>query len=39
METVIYIVLALLGGLYLVGAVIGLWLCKVTKDSTKELDS
>ena len=37
METAICVLLVILGGLYLVGAIMGVLLGKVTKDSIKEL--
>ena len=39
METFIFVVLVILGGLYLIGSIMGLWLIKVASDSSKELET
>lgn len=39
METLITVVPVILGGLYLIGTIMGLWLGKVTLDSNKELET
>jgi hypothetical protein len=39
METAICVLIVILGGLYLIGAIMGFWLGKVTKDHSKELET
>lgn len=39
METAIFVLLVILGGLYLIGAIMGVLLGKVTKDHSKELET
>jgi glycerol-3-phosphate acyltransferase PlsY len=39
METFICVVLVILGVMYLIGSVMGLWLIKVAKDNSKELET